>query len=187
MARLGEPVYLDGSSLEPMLPEARAAWLAATDAGWGDPLRLHRPGRLAAQALDRAREVAAAAVGARPDEVVFTSSGVQSSYAAIAGLSLGRRRVGTRVVTSAIEHSSVLAAASAYGEAAVVGVDRLGRVDLGGWRASVGLEGTALACLQVANHEVGTVAAVRRRRRRCAGPRTYRWCWMRRARSAGWT
>ena len=72
-------MYLDASSAEPLLPEARAAWLAAQDAGWGDPPRLHRPGRLAAQALDRAREVVAAAVGARPDEVVFTGSGVQST------------------------------------------------------------------------------------------------------------
>ena len=39
-----------------MLPDARQAWLDAQQAGWGDPARLHRPGRLAAQALDQARE-----------------------------------------------------------------------------------------------------------------------------------
>ena len=57
-----------------------------------------------------------AAVGARPDEVVFTGSGTQSSQAAVAGLAIGRRRIGSRIVTTAIDHSSVLAAAAAAGE-----------------------------------------------------------------------
>ncbi len=149
-------MYLDASSVEPLLPEARAAWLAAQDAGWGDSARLHRPGRLAAQALDRSREVVAAAVGARPDEVVFTGSGVQSTYAAIAGLAAGRRRVGTKIVTSAIEHSSTLAAAHAYGRAVSVPVDGQGHLDLTQWAADIGSGEVAAACLQVANHEVGT-------------------------------
>ena len=151
------PVFLDASSAEPLLPEARATWLAAQDAGWGDPLRLHRPGRLAGQALDRAREVVAVAVGARPDEVVFTGSGVQSAQAAVAGLALGRRRIGAGIVTSAIDHSSVLAAADRYGDHTAVGVDRLGRLDLEAWTAAVRASGVALATLQVANHEVGTL------------------------------
>ena len=75
-------VFLDSSSGEPMLSDARQAWLDAQQAGWGDPARLHRPGRLAAQALDQAREVVAAAVGARPDEVVFTASAAHSNQAA---------------------------------------------------------------------------------------------------------
>jgi cysteine desulfurase len=150
-------VFLDSSSGEPMLEEARQAWLQGQQAGWGDPMRLHRPGRLAAQALDQAREVVAAAVGGRPDEVVFTLSGVHASQAAVAGLALGRRRVGSRVVTSAIDHSSVLAAAAAAGVHHAVQVDHEGHVDLNGWTAAVGTAGTAVACIQVANHEVGTL------------------------------
>lgn len=148
---------MDSSSGEPMLPDARQAWLDAQQAGWGDPARLHRPGRLAAQALDQAREVVAAAVGARPDEVIFTASAPHSNYAAIAGLALGRRRVGSQVVTTAIDHSSVLAAAAAAGSHAVVKVDHEGHADLDEWTAAVGTAGTAAACIQVANHEVGTL------------------------------
>ena len=140
-----------------MLEEARQAWLEAQQAGWGDPMRLHRPGRLAAQALDQAREVVAAAVGGRPDEVVFTPSGVHASQAAVAGLALGRRRVGSRVVTTTIDHSSVLAAAAAAGAHDAVQVDHEGHVDLNAWTAAVGTAGTAVACIQVANHEVGTL------------------------------
>jgi cysteine desulfurase len=140
-----------------MLKEARQAWLETQQAGWGDPMRLHRSGRLAAQALDQAREVVAAAVGGRPDEVIFTASGVHASHAAVAGLALGRRRVGSRIVTTAIDHSSVLAAAAAAGMHEAVQVDHEGHVDLNGWTTAVGTAGTAAACIQVANHEVGTL------------------------------
>jgi cysteine desulfurase len=150
-------VFLDSSSGEPMLAEARQAWLQAEEAGWGDPMRLHRPGRLAAQALDQAREVVAATVGARPDEVIFTASGVHASHAAVAGLALGRRRVGSRVVTTAIDHSSVLAAAAAAGAHQAVQVDHEGHVDLDRWTEAVQTAGTAVGCIQVANHEVGTL------------------------------
>jgi cysteine desulfurase len=150
-------VFLDSSSGEPMLADARRAWLDAQQAGWGDPVRLHRPGRLAAQAMDQAREVVATAVGARPDEVIFTASGVHASQAAILGLALGRRRVGSRIVTTAIDHSSVLAAAAAAGLHDAVDVDQEGHVDLEQWSAAVGSAGTAAACIQVANHEVGTL------------------------------
>lgn len=139
-----------------MLADARLAWLGGHEAGWGDPLRLHRPGRLASQALDEARSVVARAVGARVDEVIFTGSGTQAAHAAIAGLALGRRRIGRTIVTTAVDHSAVLAAASAFGEHVRVGVDRIGRVDLAGWTDAVTAPGVVAACLQVANHEVGT-------------------------------
>ncbi|HET8914493.1 MAG TPA: aminotransferase class V-fold PLP-dependent enzyme [Propionibacteriaceae bacterium] len=157
MAHPVSQVFLDSSSGEPMLADARQAWLDAQQAGWGDPARLHRPGRLAAQAMDQAREVIAAAVGARPDEVIFTASGVHASQAAVLGLGLGRRRVGSRIVTTAIDHSSVLAAAAAAGVHDAVDVDHEGHVDLDRWAAVVGAAGTAAACIQVANHEVGTL------------------------------
>ena len=150
-------VFLDSSSSEPLLPAARQAWIDAQQAGWGDPVRLHRPGRLAAQALDQAREVVAAAVRARPDEVIFTASQTHSNQAAVAGLALGRRRIGSRIVTTAIDHSSILAAAAAAGSHIAVEVDHEGHVELGRWAAAVATEGTAAACIQVANHEVGTL------------------------------
>jgi cysteine desulfurase len=140
-----------------MLADARQAWLDAQQAGWGDPARLHRPGRLAAQAMDQARDVVASAVGARPDEVIFTASGVHASQAAVLGLALGRRRTGSRIVTTAIDHSSVLAAAAAAGVHDAVQVDHEGHVDLEHWAAAVSIAGTAAACIQVANHEVGTL------------------------------
>jgi cysteine desulfurase len=103
----------------------------------------------------------AAAVGARPDEIIFPASGPHPAQAAIAGLLKGRARVGRTVVTSTIDHSAVLsaadAAAAAGGSGVAVGVDHLGHLDLEAWRRSVSAGGVAVACLQVANHEVGTL------------------------------
>lgn len=150
-------VYLDGSSGEPVLPEARAVWNAAWEAGWGDPAALHYAGRSAARAMDQARTLVAEGVGARADEVVFTGSGVLANQAAVAGLALGRQRVGRAGVSSAIDHTSVLRAMAVHTEHHLVGVDRLGCLDLDDWRAAVARPGVALATLQVANHEVGTL------------------------------
>ncbi|MGI8459557.1 MAG: cysteine desulfurase family protein [Propionibacteriaceae bacterium] len=160
--------YLDVGSAELLLPEARAAWIAASDLGLGDPRGLHHAARRAAQALAAARQLTADLVGARADEVIFLPSGAAAARAAIAGLALGRRRVGTAIVASAVEHSTVVDCAGAYGEARLAGVDAYGRVELGRWDELVRSEGVALACLQAANQEVGTRQPVTAAAQSCA-------------------
>ncbi len=156
-------VYFDAASTAPLHPVARQALLAALDEGWADPARLYREGRRARLLLDAARETAAEAVGCRPDELTFTTSGTRAVHTAIAGALAGRRRAGRHLVVSAVEHSAVLHAAEAHqadgGTAAQVPVDRCGRVDPADFRAALRPD-TALACLQSANHEVGTVQPV---------------------------
>ncbi|GGP00822.1 cysteine desulfurase/sulfurtransferase TusA family protein [Wenjunlia tyrosinilytica] len=155
--------YFDAASSAPLHPVARQALLAALDEGWADPARLYRDGRRARMLLDAARETAAEAVGCRADELVFTPSGTQGVHLGVLGALAGRRRVGDRLVVSAVEHSSVLHCAEVHeasgGTVDQVGVDRLGRVDPEVFAAAL-TEGTALACLQSANHEVGTVQPV---------------------------
>lgn len=142
---------------------ARQALLASLDEGWADPGRLYREGRRARILLDAAREAAAEAVGCRADEVVFTSSGTRAVHDGVAGALAGRRRVGRHLIVSAVEHSSVLHSAEAFeaggGTVTRVGVSRAGAVDPSAWAAAL-REDTALACLQSANHEVGTVQPV---------------------------
>ncbi|MBN3928304.1 aminotransferase class V-fold PLP-dependent enzyme [Streptomyces verrucosisporus] len=156
--------YFDAASSLPLHPVARQALLAALDEGWADPARLHREGRRARLLLDAAREAAAEAVGCRPDELVFTPSGTRSLHTGVAGALAGRRRAGRALVVSAVEHSAVLHAAEAHeaggGTVVRVPVDRTGRVDAAAFGAALRGgspgPGTALACLQSANHEVGT-------------------------------
>ncbi|MFE7553355.1 cysteine desulfurase/sulfurtransferase TusA family protein [Streptomyces gardneri] len=151
--------YFDAASAAPLHPVARQALLASLDEGWADPARLYREGRRARLLLDAAREAAAEAVGCRPDELVFTPSGTRAVHAGISGALAGRRRVGSGLVVSAVEHSSVLHAAerhaAAGGTVTEVPVGRSGAVDAEGFAAALDA-GTALACLQSANHEVGT-------------------------------
>ncbi|MFF0276308.1 cysteine desulfurase/sulfurtransferase TusA family protein [Streptomyces sp. NPDC004330] len=155
--------YFDAASAAPLHPVARQALLASLDEGWADPARLYREGRRARLLLDAAREAAAEAVGCRPDELVFTPSGTRAVHAGISGSLAGRRRVGNRLVVSAVEHSSVLHAAEAHAAAGAtvteVPVGRTGAVAAGAFAAALdpGDAGAvALACLQSANHEVGT-------------------------------
>ncbi|MFI6319414.1 cysteine desulfurase family protein [Nonomuraea sp. NPDC050556] len=156
--------YFDAASTEPLHPQAREALLAAIDVGWADPARLYGQARRAHLLLEQARTEVAEALGARPDEVSFTSSGTQAVHLGVGGTLHGRRRVGRHLVTSAVEHSSVLHAAGVHerdgGSVETVGVGLTGRVDLAAFAAAVAVEGTALACLQTANHEVGTLQPV---------------------------
>jgi cysteine desulfurase len=164
--------YFDAASAAPLHPVARQALLAALDEGWADPARLYREGRRARLLLDAAREAAAQEAGCRPDELVFTPSGSRALHQGMAAALAGRRRTGRRLVVSAVEHSAVLHAAEAHaaegGEVAEVGVDRTGRVDPAAYGATVGVPGTALACLQSANHEVGTAQPVAEVAEACA-------------------
>lgn len=160
--------YFDAASGEPLHPRARQVLLAALDEGWSDPGRLYRSARQARMLLDGARETVAAALGARPDEVRFAASGTQALHEGVLGGLAGRRRTGSLLVHSAVEHSAVLQAAQTYvaggGAARAISVDRSGRVDLDQWRAALDgdsgrkapQDAVALACLQSANHEVGT-------------------------------
>ncbi|MDX3055354.1 aminotransferase class V-fold PLP-dependent enzyme [Streptomyces sp. NE06-03E] len=151
--------YFDAASSAPLHPVARQALQASLDEGWADPARLYREGRRAALLLDAARETAAEAVGCRPDELVFTSSGTRAVHSGIAGVLSGRRRVGSHLVLSAVEHSSVFHSAAALeaagGSFTEVPVDRTGAVDPSAYDRALRPD-TALACLQSANHEVGT-------------------------------
>ncbi|MEU3515986.1 aminotransferase class V-fold PLP-dependent enzyme [Streptomyces sp. NPDC006654] len=155
--------YFDAASAAPLHPVARQALLAALDDGWADPSRLYREGRKARMLLDAAREAAADAVGCRPDELTFTSSGTRAVHTGIAGALAGRRRTGRHLIVSAVEHSSVLHAAEVWeaedGAVTRVPVGRTGAVDAGAYASALRPD-TALACLQSANHEVGTVQPV---------------------------
>ncbi|MFK4146744.1 cysteine desulfurase/sulfurtransferase TusA family protein [Streptomyces sp. NPDC004065] len=155
--------YFDVASSAPLHPVARQALLASLDEGWADPARLYKEGRRARLLLDAAREAAAEAVGCRPDELVFTSSGTRAVHSGIAGALAGRRRTGRHLIVSAVEHSSVLHSAESHeadgGTVTRVAVDRGGAVEPAAYGRALRPD-TALACLQSANHEVGTVQPV---------------------------
>src|SRR5215217_3881836 len=100
-------VYLDWNATTPLRPEARQAMAAAWDMA-GNPSSVHAEGRQARRLVEEARSAIAAAVGASPRDVVFTSGGTEANALA---LTPGLRRGSTpveRLVVSGIEHASVM-------------------------------------------------------------------------------
>lgn len=168
--------YFDAASAEPLHPSGREALLSALADGWADPARLHREGRRAQLLLEQARESVAADLGCRPDELSFASSGTQAVHLAVLGAVQARQSAARgpgRLVASAVEHSSVLNAADWLARrtgtaVTITGVDSLGRADAAEFAAAARRERTLLACLQSANHEVGTLQPVEEAAAACA-------------------
>jgi cysteine desulfurase len=153
--------YLDHASTSPLRPAALEAMLPFLTEHHGDPGRLHAEGRATRVALEDAREQVGAFVGARPREVVFTSSGTEAINQAVFGaLARGREQGRLHVVTTAVEHSAVLdSVRRATDDVTMIGVDRAGRFDADAVADAVRPD-TVLVTLQLANHEVGTIQPV---------------------------
>jgi cysteine desulfurase len=142
-------LYLDANATEPLRPAARAAVLAALDAG-GNPSAVHGVGRAARRRLEEAREAVAARFGARAGDVVFTAGGTEANALAIHGLGRGRR-----VLVGATEHPAVLAAVGLGVEAVPVLGD--GQADLAALERMLAGGPPALVCLMAANNETGVL------------------------------
>ncbi|GGT65451.1 cysteine desulfurase family protein [Streptomyces purpureus] len=161
--------YLDHAATTPMLPEAVEA-MTAQLAVTGNASSLHGAGRRARRTVEEARETLAAALGARPSEVVLTSGGTESDNLAVKGLYWARRAADprrTRVLASPVEHHAVLDAVHWLGEhegatIEYLPVDRYGRVHPDALREAIARDpdSVALATVMWANNEIGTVMPV---------------------------
>ncbi|WP_432576708.1 cysteine desulfurase family protein [Kineococcus esterisolvens] len=161
--------YLDHASTTPLRPEALEAYASAAALA-GNPSSLHSSGRRARAVVEESREALAAAVGARPAEVVWTSGGTEADNTALKGLYWARRDADPRrrrVLVGAAEHHAVLDCAQWLeqhegADVRLLPVDAHGRADLDALRDELadGGDGVALVSLMWANNEVGTVQPV---------------------------
>jgi cysteine desulfurase len=161
--------YFDHAATTPMLPEAVRA-MTAHLTSTGNASSLHAAGRRARRTVEESREELAAALGARPSEIVFTGGGTESDNLAVKGLFWARRDADprrVRVLASPVEHHAVLDAVHwlADHEGAVVEwlpVDEAGRVLPDALRAVIARDpgDVALVTAMWANNEVGTVLPV---------------------------
>jgi cysteine desulfurase len=149
--------YLDHAASAPMRPEAVEAMLPYLTDCYANPSGSHRFSRQARRAIDESRDVVAAVVGCRPNEVVFTSGGTESDNMAVAGAV--SRRTGI-AVCPAVEHHAVLHVVEHLG-GRVVGVDRYGSVDLDQLAAVLDEEpDVAVVSVMTVNNEVGTITDI---------------------------
>lgn len=152
-------IYLDHAATTPMRPEVWAAMTPFGSEAFGNPSGVHGVSRTAKNALEESRERIAAAIGAKPLEIVFTSGGTESDNLAIKGAVMSSTpRQG--LVTTAIEHEAVLETADFLKRlglpVTIVGVDAEARVDPYDIAAAVN-DGTAVVSVMMVNNETGTV------------------------------
>lgn len=165
------PVYLDHAATTPLSPEALAT-LTRELTRTGNPSSLHGAGRRARRSVEDARETIAAAAGAHPSEVIFTSGGTESDNLAVKGLFWARVAENPerqRILCSAVEHHAVLDTVEwleRHEDAAVtwLPVDSAGVVDLEVLEAELRREPETIALVTVmwANNEVGTIQPIHR-------------------------
>ncbi len=155
-------IYLDYNATTPTDPRVAEAMRPYLTGCFGNPSSDHQAGRQARRAVDQARARVASSIGARPDEIIFTSGGTESNNLAFHGVAAARG--GGHVITSAIEHPAVLEVVLAMESAGdikmtIVGVDSRGRIDPADIQDALRLD-TVLVSLMLANNEVGTLQPV---------------------------
>ena len=153
-------VYLDYNATTPVEPGVLDAMLPYFSVEFGNASSIHTFGQKARAAVETAREHVAALLGARPQEIFFTSGGTESDNHAIFGIVSPLRASRPHVITSFVEHEAVLNACQALEKQGVdvtyLPVDQDGLIDLEDLRGALRPE-TVLVTIMHANNELGTV------------------------------
>ncbi len=156
-------IYLDHAATTPVDPRVSEVMAAVYRDAHGNPSSIHGEGRAARALVDEARERVAAAIGAQPAEIVFTSGGTEADNLALRGTLRALRAKGDHVVTTAVEHHAVMDTCddlAAEGvRVSVVPVDRHGLVDPDDVRGAI-TERTVLVSVMHANNEIGTIEPI---------------------------
>ena len=155
--------YLDNAATTPLLPEVLEAMLPYLKDVYGNPQSIHNWGDGAREAVEDARGLVSALIGARAEEIIFTSSGTESNNFAIKGLATAQQSKGKHIVISSIEHFSVMHSARTLEKAGFeitpVPVDKYGLVDPKEVARSIRKD-TILVSIMHANAEVGTIQPI---------------------------
>ena len=156
-------IYLDNSATTKPCPQAVEAMTKALTENWGNPSALYGFGIDAARQLRQARHTVAAALGAEPDRVFFTSGGTEADNWAVLGTAkrLGKR--GKHIVTTAIEHHAILNSMKELEgqgfEVTYLQPDSQGRVSVDDLKAALRKD-TILVSIMMVNNEVGSVMPI---------------------------
>lgn len=167
--------YFDNSATTAPCCEAVKAVSDAMTNCWGNPSSLHRSGNAAKELLDSSRESIAKSLSVTPEEIFFTSGGTESNNLAVMGAAYQMRRMGRRIVSTAVEHSSIDETLDKLAEEGFevikLRVDSYGRINERELYSAVN-SNTILITMMLVNNEVGTVMPVQAAKRAAMAARS---------------
>ncbi|HEV2841876.1 MAG TPA: cysteine desulfurase family protein [Chthoniobacterales bacterium] len=154
-------IYLDYNATSPLCAPALAAMQPFLEQQFGNPSSVHAAGREARAGVDDARDRLAGLLGAKPHELIFTSSGTESNNLAVLGLARAHARRGRHLICASTEHHAVLNAFEHLGkreefEVTFLPVDGCGRIDPDELRRAI-RDDTTLVSIMSANNETGVL------------------------------
>ena len=163
-------IYLDYAATTPVDPRVFRAMLPYFSKKFGNTMSLHSFGQEAKLALEKSREEIAGLIGARSEEIIFTSSATESNNLALKGIALANKDRGKHIIISSIEHPCIMESAGwleAQGfEVSRLKVDKYGRVSPGDVKAAM-KKGTILVSVIHASNEIGTIQPIQEIGRIC--------------------
>lgn len=159
-----ERIYLDHAATSPMHPKVIERMLEVMHSVPGNPSSIHSFGREARRELDLAREVMAKSIGAKVNEIIFTSGGTEADNMALFGVAENYQQFGKHVITTAVEHHAVLHACQKLEqlgfEVTYLPVDETGRISVSDLEAAL-RDDTILVSVMYGNNEVGTLQPIK--------------------------
>ena len=158
-----KPIYLDYAATTPTDPAVVQAMIPYFHDAFGNPSAIYSYGQEAKSAVEKARSSVASLIGAREEEIVFTSGGTEADNFALKGIAFANQKKGNHIITSSIEHHAVLESCKFLGKMGFkityLPVDHFGLIDPEQVKKAIS-DKTILISIMHANNEVGTIQPI---------------------------
>ncbi|MFB3165819.1 cysteine desulfurase family protein [Neobacillus sp. 179-C4.2 HS] len=159
-----ERIYLDHAATTPMHPRVIEKMMEVMNNNYGNPSSIHSFGREARHYIDLARETLARSIGAKENEIIFTSGGTEADNMALFGVAESYQHKGKHIITTQVEHHAVLHACQRLEkmgfEVTYLPVDEIGEISLDDLSTAL-REDTILVSVMYGNNEVGTLQPIK--------------------------
>jgi cysteine desulfurase len=156
-------IYLDYAATTPVDPRVLEAMMPYFCDNFGNTMSLHSFGQKAQMALDESRKTVANFIGAKPEEIIFTSSATESNNFALKGIAFANEKKGNHIIISAIEHACIMESAKWLGgrgfKITYVPVDRFGVVNVDDVSKAITKETILISVMHV-NNELGSIQPI---------------------------